>query len=156
MDNKQIFDDNTPINPADSNGLISPDSNIENAEPLPLPPAPENLKAQALSACCVSLSWSKSANATGYILYRSESQEGPYQQIGTASGISFQDCCLCPGTVYYYKIAAYNARGTGPQAGPVSVTTLEANPPCPPCPPPCFPCEPCDYCGGWPCCCRQM
>lgn len=76
-------------------------------------PAPASSKITSIKykAKKVTLKWKKSADATGYYIYRSESKKGEYKKIATVKGakkVSYTDKKgLKKGQVYYYKVVAY-------------------------------------------------
>jgi fibronectin type 3 domain-containing protein len=75
----------------------------------------------------VTLSWDAVEGASGYKVYRSDTETGTYTETtaGTFSGTGFTDTGLSPGKDYWYKVAAYNAGGAGPKSiTPVKATTL--------------------------------
>lgn len=78
-------------------------------------------KSAAVSACCklnkvtvkiskasagLRLSWTKSANASGYIVYRSASKAGSYKQIVSIKGKAYTDKSTKKGKTYYYRVKA--------------------------------------------------
>ncbi|HSV14602.1 MAG TPA: LamG-like jellyroll fold domain-containing protein, partial [Tepidisphaeraceae bacterium] len=99
-----------------------------------LPAAPSGLTATPVNgAGQVNLSWSATAVATKYHVYRSASSGGPYTEIAqSVSGTFYQDTNLSPdpnnGTTYYYVISAESAGGEGPQSAQASATLLPALP----------------------------
>jgi hypothetical protein len=74
----------------------------------------------------VTISWNPVSGATGYYVYRNSSASGTYTQIGSTASTSYTDTGLYTGTVYYYKVAAYNSAGTGPQSSIVSAATIDS------------------------------
>jgi hypothetical protein len=87
----------------------------------PVPAAPSNLAAQAISSSAVSLWWSdNSANELGFDIYRDGASVGSVN----SNVNTFQDRNLKYGTAYTYTVAAFNAAGTSSQAVPASATTL--------------------------------
>jgi hypothetical protein len=77
----------------------------------------------------VALAWTAVAGATAYNVYRSTTIGGPETLV--ASGVttnSFTNTGLASGTTYYYRVAATNAYGTGPQSNQVSATTRIVQP----------------------------
>ena len=82
-------------------------------QPLKPPAAPQNLTASAGNAA-VTLSWSASAGATGYSIYRGTSSggEGSAAFKTGITATSFTDSGLTNGTTYYYRITAGNSAGT--------------------------------------------
>ncbi len=87
-----------------------------------LPPlAPANLSATGGSGS-VSLSWTASAGATSYNVYRGTSSGS---ESAIASGIaapSYLDTAVTGGMTYYYKVAAVNGGGSGPLSNEASAT----------------------------------
>lgn len=59
----------------------------------------------------ITLTWSSSARATGYKLYRSATYSGGYQLITTTTQLSYTDQVTSHG-FWYYKVKAYNSYGT--------------------------------------------
>lgn len=58
----------------------------------------------------VTVKWKKVSGASGYILYRSTSQNGTYKKVATVKGgssLSCQNSGLTTGRKYYYKVKAY-------------------------------------------------
>jgi len=53
------------------------------------------------------LTWQKVSGASTYFVYRSESKNGAYTRLGSASGKSYTDATVEEGKTYYYKVAAY-------------------------------------------------
>lgn len=90
-----------------------------------VPAAPTNLKAQASGAEEIELSWSKVTNATSYYIYRSSSSTGTYSKIDTTSSTYYTDDDLNSDKTYYYKIKAYNSKGTSDYSSAVHATTDE-------------------------------
>ena len=96
------------------------------------PPAPTNLAATAGNGQ-VALTWTASAGAKSYDVYRGTSAGG---ESGTpvATGIttaSYTNSGLTNGTRYYFKVAAVNASGTSPSSNEASATPSVAAPPAP-------------------------
>src|SRR5208283_874832 len=87
------------------------------------PIAPTGLTATAGNAS-VKLSWTASAGATSYNVYRGTTAGGE-STTALATGItatSYTDTTASNGTIYYYKVAAVNAGGTSPLSSEVSAT----------------------------------
>jgi uncharacterized protein (TIGR02145 family) len=78
------------------------------------------------SANGITVSWSASAGAINYRIYRSESgNDGTYALVYTSSTAApYANTGLAMATKYYYRVAAYNAGGEGPMSEAVSETTL--------------------------------
>jgi hypothetical protein len=92
---------------ATDGGGTSGNSNEASFTPLPAPTALTGLPL----AASVQLSWTGSANATGYNIKRGSTSGGPYATIGTASTGSFTDTTVSPGLPYDYVVTATNAGG---------------------------------------------
>jgi uncharacterized protein (TIGR02145 family) len=91
-----------------------------------LPVAPTGVTAAANSTSSITVSWSSVAGATGYRVYRSSTDYGTYEQVGTSATTSYENTGLTTSTAYYYKVSAYNSGGEGSQSSYVAKTT----PPC--------------------------
>jgi glucoamylase len=88
-----------------------------------VPGAPTGLQATAnASGTSVALSWTASAGASSYTVYRSLPGESP-SEVGTSTSTSSTDATVSPGTTYTYFVTATNGSGTGPDSAPVNVTT---------------------------------
>jgi hypothetical protein len=59
----------------------------------------------------VGLTWTASANATGYNIYRSATNGGPYTEINTSldGSAAYTDNTVVSGTTYYYVVTAVNS-----------------------------------------------
>lgn len=71
-----------------------------------LPSAVTNLKQTGATETSVTLSWSKSANATGYTVYRYDAQSKKYVSVKTLTGTKLQINNLTPGSTYTYAVRA--------------------------------------------------
>ena len=117
-----------------------PQSGEANATPQPaatVPSAPQGLTATGSNGA-VQVSWSAPASnggsaVTSYNVYRGTSVggEGSTPVATGVTGTSFTDSPLTNGTTYYYKVAAVNAVGTGPQSGEATATPQAAAPTAP-------------------------
>ena len=87
------------------------------------PPAPTGLKATSGSGQ-VSLTWTASAGATSYNLYRGTATgaEGTTPIAKSINGTSYTNTGLTNGTTYFYKVAAVNAAGTSPLSNQATAT----------------------------------
>jgi fibronectin type 3 domain-containing protein len=86
-----------------------------------VPTAPTGLQTSAGNAQ-VSLSWSASANATGYYVKRSNTSGGPYTQIAGTGSTSFTDTGVTNGTKYFYVVSSYNSAGQSANSAETSAT----------------------------------
>ncbi len=92
--------------------------------------APTAVVANRRSDGAVALSWGIVDGATGYVVKRSESASGTYKTIAEAvSGSTFVDEEVESITTYYYRIAATNRIGEGPDSEIATVpgTPLSVN-----------------------------
>jgi glucose/arabinose dehydrogenase/chitodextrinase len=84
------------------------------ADGLP-PTAPTNLAATAVGSSQVNLSWTSSTDNVGVTGYRVERCQGSgcttFTQVGTPTGITFNDTGLSPSTSYSYRVLAVDAAG---------------------------------------------
>jgi len=67
--------------------------------------APSGLTAVA-EVSQIALNWNAVPEATGYSVKRSESQGGPYVEIGATASTSFDDSTALSGTLYHYVVTA--------------------------------------------------
>ncbi len=77
--------------------------------------APSNLAATAVSSTQTDLAWTdNSSNETGFRIERKTGATGTWAQIATtgANVVSYSNSGLTDGTVYYYRVQAYNSVGT--------------------------------------------
>jgi len=91
---------------------------------------PTNLTASAGDSQ-VSLSWSASAGATSYNLYRGTSSGGETLVQTGITGTTFTDTALSDGTAYFYEVTAVNAGNEGLASNEVSATPEVAVPSAP-------------------------
>jgi len=84
------------------------------------PPAPTVISASdGLFPDKVHLTWSASATANSYTLYRNTTNNANTAvQIGTATTLTFDDTNVAYGPKYYYWVAGVNANGTGKKSTP--------------------------------------
>ncbi len=86
------------------------------------PATPVGVVATAGNAS-VGLTWTASAGATSYSIYRGTSSGGEgATPVGTATTNSFTDTGLTNGTTYYYTITASNSAGTSAKSAEVHAT----------------------------------
>lgn len=77
------------------------------------PPVPPGFKASATGSLSAKLTWSASAGARGYVVYRADSAAGPYARVKVTGSLAFTDTGLVKGRTYYYKVRAYTATLSG-------------------------------------------
>ena len=83
------------------------------------PAAPTGLSATAGDKQ-VSLSWSATGGAIGYVVKRAMVSGGPYTTVKTTTSTSCTDTGLVNLSTYFYVIAAINASGSSADSGEVS------------------------------------
>lgn len=74
-----------------------------------IPSVPQNAKLGSRTSNKIKIQWSKSKNASGYYIYRKDSN-GTYKKIKTIEGgsvLSFIDSGLTPNKIYSYRVTAY-------------------------------------------------
>ncbi len=115
----------------DSSGNVSPASNQVTFLPpgVPggsIPETPSGLTVESSSYNTISLQWSDdSNNETGFEIFRSETEDGPYVTIATidSSKTSFTDSALAASTEYFYKVRAIGESGESDYSNTVNATT---------------------------------
>nr|WP_203633134.1 glycoside hydrolase family 18 protein [Streptomyces halstedii] len=85
--------------------------------PATVPAAPTGLKAGTATSTSVPLSWTASAGATGYQVYRDGTK------VQTATGTSATVTGLTASTAYSFQVSAVNAAGESAKSAAVSATT---------------------------------
>jgi len=86
----------------------------------PLPTAPQNLSVVAVASNQISVTWSTSSNATGYIVNRNGST------VATVNGTGWIDTGLAANTTYSYSVTATCPWGNSPPSATNSATTLSS------------------------------
>ena len=87
--------------------------------------APTGLTVTGATSNSISLSWNEVAGADGYRVYRSESADGVFVEVGTSSTNSFTNTGLTVGTAYFYKVAAHFYNGmNSPQSNIFNAATI--------------------------------
>jgi phosphodiesterase/alkaline phosphatase D-like protein len=111
-----------------------PNSSIIPVKTLQSPPAaPTAIAATSISATGFTARWTAATNATGYRLDVSTNSlftgfVPGYQDLNVSNVTSKAVTGLAPGTVYLYRVRAYNSTGPSDNSGSVAVTTLPAAP----------------------------
>lgn len=99
-------------------GLVLAGCGLLPEQPLPPPDrAPEALQASFGAAKnTINISWSPVERASVYKIFRAESADGNFVEIGETSYTSFSDQVSEEGKWYWYKVRACNAAGCGPDS----------------------------------------
>jgi len=74
-----------------------------------------SIKAASNGYNSIKLTWSAGKNAKYYQIYRATSKSGKYKKIATTTSKSYVNSGLTTNKTYYYKIRAYNKRGSKTQ-----------------------------------------
>jgi hypothetical protein len=92
------------------------------------------LLATDASATSVSLAWRPVAGATGYDVYRSETETGSFTRLtdSPAAQTSFADHGLSPERRYYYQVRPRHSDADVATATTVAISTRAESPPCDP------------------------
>jgi uncharacterized repeat protein (TIGR03803 family) len=96
---------------------------------IPVPAAPTNLVANAVSPTQVSLAWTNPANTSAGITYTVERQSGSsgFQLVAEVNGaLGYLDTGLTAGTTYTYEVQARTYAGSSGYCNTASATTLPA------------------------------
>ena len=114
------YDDATGLGTFNGANLLADLSGGGSAPPT-APAAPTNLKATAGSAQ-VALTWTGSAGATSYNVYRGTSSGGETLLTSGLTATGYTDTGLTNGTTYFYQVAAVNSVGTSAKSSEASAT----------------------------------
>ena len=111
----------------------SDDSDEETPLPLPLPlesrdPSKIVTDTNFISTSSIAIGWGTLFGADGYHIYRSDNVVGPFVKVGSSIGAMFSDSGLEHGTIYHYRVAAYNNGGVGTQSEIFSLITRSLPP----------------------------
>jgi len=96
-----------------------------------VPAAPSNLKATAVSARQVNLTWTdNSSNETGFIIQRSTNNGSSWVQIATVgvNVTTYSDTTVQKKHTYEYRVIAYNAFGNSSPSNMATITTPTHDP----------------------------
>jgi fibronectin type 3 domain-containing protein len=107
-------------------GAVATDHESEQSDTISgttLMSAPSDVRVSAVTDSSVSLTWGIVNGASGYNVYRSDSENGIYTKIntGTVTGIAFTDADISPYAVfYYYKVSAVLGSLEGVQSSTIT------------------------------------
>lgn len=110
-------------------GEPTPSLAIQVVPPGPFPPT--ELSLQAMSATEIDMIWkSNSTDEDGFVIERRTGIAGSYAEIGRVGRrmTAYFDRGLTPGTTYYYRVRAYNARGQSPFSNEAAIASWTAVP----------------------------
>lgn len=100
--------------------------------PPPVPIAPSDLSAEAISANEINLTWKDNATTEkGFYVYRTIVLDYIKVVIIEANSTSYKDTGLVPETTYRYRVSAYNDQGESAKSNEASATTPGGEPPPP-------------------------
>ena len=112
---------------ADNNVGVSAFASVAQANTI-LPNAPTGLGAQTLSASAINVVWvDQSLNEQGYRIERCVGEnctDFVARATVDPNNVLFQDDQVIIGTIYRYRVAAFNVAGASNFAGPVRATTI--------------------------------
>jgi fibronectin type 3 domain-containing protein len=98
-------------------------ANSAQADATTLAPAPNGLKATALSSTQIGLSWNTAKGAVKYYVLRGMTASGPFAQAGVTASPSYTDTGLSPGTAYYYVVSANLTAGSSARSAAAAAVT---------------------------------
>lgn len=113
--------------------LFSPEIKIVSANGTPKPEEAKNLSAFALSQTSIQLDWNENPNAgsneTGFEIYRSQKEGGPYTLIHITQPdiTTYQDLNLPSNVKYFYVVRAVNNFGASAKSNEANATTIADN-----------------------------
>ena len=98
--------------------VLNPDVNV--------PEKPANLKAEKAADFEKKITWDADDRAEQYVIYRSETADGNFKNIGTGKEASFtdQDHNLLADHTYYYRVQAKNGGGTSEMSDALEIKPL--------------------------------
>ncbi len=76
----------------------------------------------------IALNWSATPNTTGYNIYRSASNSGPWAAVGTSTSATYTDTGAAGGSTYFYQVSATTG---GVESGSSSIVSATATIPAP-------------------------
>ncbi len=113
-------------------GALSSEISATPQPPPPVPPPAPTLLSATPGNAQVTLSWSPPTSnggsaVTNYTIYRSETSGTETFHVTVGNVLTYIDAGLTSGHTYFYKVAAVNVAGTGPQSDELSATPQAAN-----------------------------
>lgn len=99
------------VNGKGDESLLSAPATVSEIPGAQVPEAPTALSIQKVGADSVQLSWNKVTGATHYSIFRSDSAEGTFSEIGQSETVLFTDVSVDTSKRQYYGVKALNAQG---------------------------------------------
>src|SRR5262249_9682583 len=91
------------------------------------PAAPTNLTATSTLRRRATLTWNASTDnvgVTGYTVWRSTAQAGPFTQVASVSALTYTNTGLTSGKTYFYYVKAFDAAGNVSAASNTASVTV--------------------------------
>lgn len=112
-----------------NSGGESPLSSYTLVTTIPAVPSGGSAKPASSGIGNVTVSWPPVGGAIGYKVFRGTSiDDRQYESVYTTSDTSYTDIGLSSGTIYYYKILAFNSSGESSLSSPISTMTPPSRP----------------------------
>jgi len=113
-------------------GSLSSETSATPQPPPPVPPSAPTLISATPGNAQVSLTWSAptsngGSSVTNYTIYRGPTSGSESFLVTVGNVTSYIDAGLTNGQTYFYKVAAVNVAGTGPQSNELSATPRAPN-----------------------------
>ncbi|MCL2442501.1 MAG: hypothetical protein FWD13_03450 [Treponema sp.] len=89
-----------------------------------IPHTPVNLRVTDITTISISLAWDAVGIANSYKVYRSDSDNGTYDEIAVVNGAIFTDTDVVPDTGYYYKVSSIHDGVESSKSNAVAVITI--------------------------------
>lgn len=123
------------IGAADGGGECAQPTPTPTPTPNPVPSAPTATAATNVTSSSFTANWNSVSCATGYRLdvatsssFTDKSFVSGYQDLDVGNATSRSITGLKAGTIYYYRVRAYNGGGTSGNSNVITVTTVPAAP----------------------------
>lgn len=87
------------------------------------PTAPTGVSCNAISSTEIQINWNAVTGADGYKVFRCSGVCNPSIEVNQLPGTSWLNSGLGPGSIYSYRVRAYDSSGNGPYSSTVTCTT---------------------------------